>query len=81
MKFLNLFEITVGVSKLIVLLGIIRLILKKRLNPNIRYFLWSFVAVHILVPFQLEFSVELHQQLNPVLYKAIEEPANIEPHN
>lgn len=78
MKFLNLFEITVGVSKLIVLLGIIRLILKKRLNPNIRYFLWSFVAVHILVPFQLEFSVELHQQLKPVLYKAIEEPINIQ---
>jgi beta-lactamase regulating signal transducer with metallopeptidase domain len=82
MRFLNLFEITAEVSVLIVLIGIIRMALKKRLNPNIRYFLWIFVAVRILVPFQFEFSVELPKQLENVPIKAVlEEPTNFQSEN
>jgi beta-lactamase regulating signal transducer with metallopeptidase domain len=82
MRFLNLFEITAEVSVLIVLIGIIQMALKKRLNPNIRYFLWIFVAVRILVPFQFEFSVELPKQLENVPIKVIsEEPTNFQSEN
>lgn len=82
MKFLDLFEITVEVSVLIAFMGIVRMALRKRLNPNIRYFLWIFVAVRILVPFQLEFSMELPQQLKPDSFKTVvEEPLNIQSEN
>ncbi len=59
MKFLNLFDITVEISLLIVLIGTINRLLKKKLDPNIRYFLWIFVAIRLLLPLRIELSVEL----------------------
>lgn len=64
MELLNLFEITIQVSVLIIFIIITRKLFKKRLDPNIRYFLWIFVAIRILVPFRMEFSVELPKVLN-----------------
>lgn len=37
MEILNLFEITVEVSILILFIGIVRKLLKKFINPNLRY--------------------------------------------
>ncbi|MDE6675082.1 MAG: hypothetical protein K2K19_09780, partial [Acetatifactor sp.] len=59
MKFLNLLDITVEISLLIVLIGTINRLLKKELDPNIRYFLWIFVAIRLLLPLRIELSVEL----------------------
>lgn len=61
MEILNLFEITVEVSFLILFIGIVRILLKKFLNPNLRYFLWIFVAIRILVPLHVNISVAVPQ--------------------
>ncbi len=39
-----------GACLLIAVMLMLRKILGKELNPNIRYFLWSFVALRILIP-------------------------------
>lgn len=59
MEFLNLFDITVETSLLIVLIGAVNKLLKKKLDPNIRYFLWVFVAIRLLLPIRVELSVEV----------------------
>ncbi|MCH5270671.1 MAG: hypothetical protein J1E83_07965 [Lachnospiraceae bacterium] len=61
MEVLNLFEITVEVSFLILFIGIARRLFKNFINPNLRYFLWIFVALRILVPLHLQISVVLPQ--------------------
>jgi len=50
-------EMTTGVSLLIAVIFIIRKIFNEKLNPNVRYFLWAFVALRILLPFNMELSL------------------------
>lgn len=61
MEFLNLFEITIEVSFLILFIGIVRKLLKNFINPNFRYFLWVFVAIRILMPLHMNISVAVPQ--------------------
>lgn len=65
MEFLNLVEITMEGSVLIIFITLIRSLFRKKLDPNIRYFLWFFVAVRVLIPFKLELSVELPEPRVP----------------
>ena len=53
MEILNLAEITVEVSALILFISLIRALFRKKSNPNVRYFLWLFVALRVLLPFKL----------------------------
>lgn len=64
MKFLNLAEITFEVSILIICISLIRSLFRKRLNPNVQYFLWVFVAVRILIPFKLDYSLKIPESWN-----------------
>lgn len=69
MEFLNLFEITIEVSFLVLFIGIVRKLLKKFINPNLLYFLWIFVAIRILVPLHMNISVAVPQMPeNSTLY-------------
>ena len=69
MEVLNLFKITVEVSFLILLIGIVRKLLKNFINPNFRYLLWIFVALRILVPLHMNISVTVPQMPeNSTLY-------------
>ena len=61
MEVLNLFELTVEVSFLILFMGIVRKLLKKYINPGLIYFLWIFVALRILVPLHINISVAVPQ--------------------
>ncbi|MDE7222155.1 MAG: hypothetical protein K2O34_00055, partial [Acetatifactor sp.] len=58
MELLNLLDITIETALLIILIGVGNKLLKHKLDSNIRYFLWIFVAVRLLVPVRMEFSVE-----------------------
>lgn len=49
-QLLNLLDITIEVSVLIIIITIIRIKLKEYLNPNAIYFLWIFVLLCTLVP-------------------------------
>lgn len=62
MEFINLLDITVETSLLIILIGVINRLLKKRLDPNIRYFLWMFVVVRLLVPVRVILPVEVPER-------------------
>lgn len=66
MKLLSLIEISVETALLIVILQGIRVIFRKQLHPNIRYALWLFVALRILIPFKLEIPVALPQYMTYV---------------
>ena len=57
MKVLNLIEITTEVSLLIILISFLRGLFKNRLNPNVRYFLWLFVAIRLMLPFKFILNV------------------------
>lgn len=70
MEFLNLFDITIETSLLIILIRVVNRLLKKKLDPNIRYFLWVFVAIRLLVPFRIELSVEMPEQWNTAVEPA-----------
>lgn len=61
MEVLNLFELTVEVSFLILFIGIVRKLLKNFINPGLRYFLWIFVALRILVPLHMNISMVVPQ--------------------
>lgn len=52
-QILNLLDITIEVSVIIVLITIIRIKLKEYLNPNAVYFLWIFVLLCTLIPIRL----------------------------
>lgn len=52
-QLLNLLDITIEVSVLIIIITIIRIKLKGYLNPNAIYFLWIFVLLCTLVPVRL----------------------------
>lgn len=56
-QILNLLDITIEVSVLILIITIIRLKLKKYLTPNAVYFLWIFVLLCILVPFRIGIKI------------------------
>lgn len=73
MELLNLFDITIETALLIVLIGIGNRLLKHRLDPNIRYFLWFFVAMRLLAPVRVEFSVEVPELFDT----AVEHSQNI----
>ena len=74
MKFLSLFDITIETALLIVLIGILNRLLKNKLDPNTRYFLWIFVAVRLLVPIRIGLSVEV-----PVLFNtAVEHSQDVQ---
>lgn len=49
-QLLNLLDITIEVSVLIIIITIIRIKLKEYLNPNAIYFLWIFVLLCTLIP-------------------------------
>lgn len=52
-QLLNLLDITIEVSVLIIIITIIRIKLKGYLNPNAIYFLWIFVLLCTLVPIRV----------------------------
>ena len=62
MEFINLLDITVETCLLIILIGVINRLLKKRLDPNIRYFLWIFVVVRLLAPVRVIWPVEVPER-------------------
>lgn len=53
MTFLQIGQITIEVSVLVLVITAIKFLLKKRLTPSAGYFLWIFVALRILVPFRI----------------------------
>jgi len=59
MRFLNPLQISLQASLLVVLISAVRKLFQRKLAPNIIYFLWVFVALRILLPFQMEFSLPL----------------------
>lgn len=61
MEVLNLFELTVEVSFLILFIGIVRKLLKKFINPGLLYFLWIFVALRILMPLHINIPITVAQ--------------------
>ena len=67
MEIINLFDLTVETSLLILLIGTINKLLRKRLDPNIRYFLWIFVAIRLLVPIRVTLPLEIPEQWNAVV--------------
>ena len=58
---LNYFQVTVEVSVLIVVVSLVSILIKK-LSPNVKYFLWIFVALRILVPLKGEVSFTLPEK-------------------
>lgn len=58
MSIRNLWEVTWDVSVLIVFLAVVRKLFKKKLNPNVVYFLWIFVIICILIPIRIEINME-----------------------
>ena len=54
---LNLLDITIEVSVLIIIITIIRIKLKEYLSPNAIYFLWIFVLLCTLIPVRLGIKV------------------------
>lgn len=78
MEFLNLIEITLEASVLVILISIVRGLFAKKLNPNIRYFLWVFVAIRVLIPFKMELSIELPEAWeNTPLYTLAEKTETV----
>lgn len=61
MRWITATEMTLGVSFLIGMILFLRKILQKKWNPNIRYFLWLFVALRILVPVKVEIVLPSNQ--------------------
>lgn len=59
MEFLNLLDITLETSLLIALIGSVNRLLRKRLDPNIRYALWIFVALRLLLPMRIDLAIEV----------------------
>ncbi len=59
MQFLQLGRVTLEVSVLTVMILLFIRLLEKRLDPNVRYFLWIFVALRILLPVRIEVLPEL----------------------
>ncbi len=78
MKMLNLAEMTVEVSVLILLISLIRSLFRKKCNPNIRYLLWTFVALRVLIPFKLELSLEIPENWNLMSFHVLTEQAEPE---
>ena len=73
MEILNLAEITVEVSALILFISLIRALFRKKSNPNVRYFLWIFVALRVLLPFKLDFAVEMPDNWNRIPFPGTEQ--------
>ena len=59
MKLLELSRITAEAAVLTILILAVSRVLLRRLKPGIRYFLWIFVALRILVPVRIEFLPEV----------------------
>ena len=80
MKLLSLIVISVETALLIVILQGIRVIFRKQLHPNIRYALWLFVALRILIPIKLEIPVALPQYMTyvPFVNSIMERQENAE---
>lgn len=57
MKILSLTELSIEVMILVSFIMLVRTLFRKQLNPNIRYLLWLFVGIRILIPFQFEIPV------------------------
>lgn len=57
----TLFAGNTNVKRDILFIGIVRRLFKNFINPNLRYFLWIFVALRILVPLHLQISVAVPQ--------------------
>lgn len=72
MEFLNLTRITVEVSVLIILITLVRSLFQKKCSPNIRYFLWIFVALRVLLPFKLDLAVEIPENWSLPSFPAAE---------
>ncbi len=73
MEFLNLTRMTVEVSVLIILITLVRSLFQKKCNPNIRYFLWIFVALRVLLPFKLDLAVEIPENWELLPFSAAEQ--------
>ncbi|MBR4083246.1 MAG: hypothetical protein IKK33_03060 [Lachnospiraceae bacterium] len=67
MSFRSIWEVTIDVSILIVLIAIIRKIFKKYLNPNTLYFLWIFAVICIIIPIRLKIDIEMPQKAQEVV--------------
>ncbi len=59
MVFRNLLDITIEVSILILVIAVLRRVLKKKISPNIMYFMWIFVAISTIIPYRFELMVEV----------------------
>lgn len=55
----NAISIIVSTSILILLILLIRRVYWKKCNPNILYFIWIFVAIRILFPFSIAYSIPI----------------------
>lgn len=66
MEFLNLAQITVEASVWILLVSLIRSLFGKKCNANVRYFLWLFVALRVLLPVKLDLTVEIPGNWNRI---------------
>ena len=61
-KTMDLFALTVETSLLILMISVINILLRKRLDPNIRYLLWIFVAIRLLMPVRVILPLEVPWQ-------------------
>lgn len=61
-KTMDLFALTVETSLLILTIGVINRLFRKRLDPNIRYILWIFVAIRLLAPVRVILPLEVPWQ-------------------
>lgn len=59
MRLLELSRITAEAAVLTILILVVSRVLLRRLKPGIRYFLWIFVALRILVPVRIEILPEV----------------------
>lgn len=80
MKLLSLIEISIETALLIVLIQGIRVVFRKQIHPNVRYALWIFAALRILVPVKLEIPVALPQYMTyvPLVHYMLEQQESVE---
>ncbi len=75
MVFRNLLDITIETTILILVIAVIRKVLKKKISPNIMYFLWIFVALSTVIPYRFEWKIEVPYKV-PKVVTAV--PVNLE---
>jgi beta-lactamase regulating signal transducer with metallopeptidase domain/alpha-tubulin suppressor-like RCC1 family protein len=57
MDFETIFHTTLGASVLTIVILLIRRLFGEKINPNIRYLLWLFVALRILIPVSIDYTL------------------------